>query len=399
MLLAGLLVISRRPDAIMHAQFWAEDGKLFYADVYNRGLAATLTVPQSGYFQELPILAAGLARLVPLAYAPLVMNATAIVVRVLPVGLLLSRRAETISPDLRVRTLLAALYIALPGSAEANANAVNAAWYLAVAAVIILMLRPPTARSARVLDVVILTLCSVTGVFTIVLAPLAFVYRRWRGPSAVSEVKLVILAGGAALQMLAIFVLQYRLPSGFGAAPRVVSPLHATAHGFLQILGTRVIAGPVLGNSASLSTTTEAFLGMIGVIGALIMLRRGSSELKLMIMFGIAMFAVALARPLDTDWAGLLGANGSRYFIIPQLAAVAALVRACIYNRRNAWLIVLASVLLYMCVVTIPREWSYPPFRETGFVRQASRFEHVPPGAQMIFPVEPSGWTMTLVKH
>ncbi|MGH2905043.1 MAG: hypothetical protein ACRDK7_15885 [Solirubrobacteraceae bacterium] len=125
-----MLIVSRRPDAVTHAQFWAEDGKLFYANVYTHGLFATLAVPASGYFQELPILAADIAQLVPLAFAPLVMNSIAITVQVLPVGLLLSRRAETIAPDIRVRSLLAALYIALPGAPESNANVDNALWFL-----------------------------------------------------------------------------------------------------------------------------------------------------------------------------------------------------------------------------------------------------------------------------
>jgi hypothetical protein len=253
MLLAALLIISRRPDAVTHARFWAEDGNLFYADVYNRGLLATLAVPQSGYFQELPTLAAGLARLVPLALAPLLTNSIAIAVRVLPVGLLLSRRAQTISPDIAVRALLATLYIALPGTFESNANIDNALWYLAVAAVIVLMLRPPVRRPARVLDVTILVLCGLTGVFSIALTPLAFAYRRWRGSAAVSRLTLAILTACAAVQLLALLVLQYHLPGGFGARQRVSVPLHPTATGLFQILGLRVIAEPLLGNSVVLS--------------------------------------------------------------------------------------------------------------------------------------------------
>lgn len=399
MLLAAALIVSRRPDAITHAQFWAEDGKIFYADVYNRGLLPTLMVPQSGYFQELPILAAGLARLVALARAPLVANIVAICVRVLPVGLLLSRRAETIAPDVRVRSLLAALYIGLPGTFEANATAVNAMWFLSISVVLVLMLRPSRGGAGRVLDVAILVLCSITGVFVIALAPLAFLYRRWHGPGNVSRVKLAILAAGAALQLLAIFVLQHHLPSGFNAKPRTSSPLHATAPGFFQILGARVIAQPVLGNSIVLGELAGALLGILGVLGALIALRRGSAELRLMIAFGGIMFMLALASPLGGGWPELLELMlGGRYFIIPQFAAVAMLVWAIGYSRHSVWLIPLAAVLLYMCVVTIPREWSYPPFKKRDFSRLASQFERERAGTRMTFPVEP-GWKMTLVKR
>lgn len=399
MLLAGLLVISRRPDAIMHARFWAEDGNLFYADVYNRGLLATLAVPQSGYFQELPTLAAGLARLVPLALAPLVTNSIAIAVRVLPVGLLLSRRAQTISPDIAVRVLLATLYIALPGTFESNANIDNALWYLAVAAVIVLMLRPPMRRPARALDVMILVLCGLTGVFSIALAPLAFAYRRWRGRAAVSRLTLAILTTSAAIQLLALLVLQHHLPNGFGARQRVSVPLHSTVTGLFQILGLRVIAEPLLGNSVVLSAAAAALLGLLGAVGALIALRRGAAELKLMVAFGGALFVMALAHPWGVDWQALtVYPVGSRYFIIPQLAAAATLVWA-IGRTRIPWQALLAGALVYMCLVTIPRDWTYPPFRPTDFAQQASRFERAPPRSHMTFQLEPRGWSMTLVKH
>ena len=280
MLLAGALVVSRRPDAITHAQFWAEDGTLFYTNVYNHGLLATLAVPQSGYFQELPVLAAGIAQLAPLAFAPLVTNSIAIVIRVLPIGLLLSRRAETISPDIRVRALLAALYIGLPGAPESNANVDNALWYLAVAAVIVLMLRPPASRAARLLDVAIVALCSVTGVFSIALAPLAFVYRRRRGAAFVSRLTLAILAVGATTQLLAIFVLEYHLPHGFGAQVRETLPLHATVSGFFQILGVRVIAEPLLGDSVAMNAIPATLLGVLAAGSALAAFRRGTAELS-----------------------------------------------------------------------------------------------------------------------
>lgn len=399
-LLAAALIISRRPDAVTHAQFWAEDGKLFYADVYNHGLLATLVVPQAGYFLELPTLAARIAQIGPLSAGPLVMNSIGIAVRVLPVGLLLSRRAETITPDLRVRALLAALYIALPGSAETNANAVNAAWYLAVAAVLVLMLRAPAGWLGRALDIGILALCSVTGVFVIALAPLAFLYRRWRGAGSVSNTSLAILVAGAALQLLAILVLQHHLPSGFGAAPRPSVALHGDAQLLFEILGLRVFAEPVLGNTAVLAGTTPALLGVLGFTGVAMAFRLGSAELRLMIAFGAATFAMALARPLGTDWPGLVSASSdSRYFVIPQFAAIATLVWACGHNWRNGWIVVFAAAFIYMCVISIPSEWEYPAFGENGFAHQASRFEHARSGTTMTLPIQPAGWSMTLLKH
>ena len=36
-LFACAVVIARRPDAVFHAQFFAEDGRIWFADAYNLG--------------------------------------------------------------------------------------------------------------------------------------------------------------------------------------------------------------------------------------------------------------------------------------------------------------------------------------------------------------------------
>ncbi|MGH7106053.1 MAG: hypothetical protein ACREFT_06060 [Acetobacteraceae bacterium] len=249
------------------------------------------------------------------------------------------------------------------------------------------------------LDIVIVAMCSVTGVFCIALAPLAFLYRRWRGPERVPRSILAILTTGAVIQLLALFVLQYHLPSGFGIVPRPSVPPHATVSGFFQILGAKVIAGGLLGNSVTLSAAAAAILGLLGFVGAMMAFRRENAELRLMLGFGSALFAMALAHPAGIDWPTLMKIPASRYFIIPQLAAAAALVWAIGHNRRSSWHMAFAGILLYICVVTVPLNWRYHPFEENGFAQQAAQFEREPPGAHIEFPLEPGGWSMTLVKH
>lgn len=400
-LLAAGLIVSRRPDAVSNAQFFAEDGKIFFADVYNRGLLATLAVPQSGYFQELPTLAAGLAQLVPLTLAPLVMNLVAIAIRALPVGLLLSARAKTISPDLRVRALLASLYIALPGISEADANVDNALWYLAVAAVIVLMLAPAERTRARLLDGTILVMCALTGVFSIALSPLAFLYRRWRGPQAVPKSTLFILSFGAVLQLSAIFVLQHHLPSGFNAAPRTTLPLHASPSLFLQIIGGRAILPSLLGNSLTFSAPVTLFAGVAGILGATLAFRRGTDELRLFLTFAAMLLLMALAHPQGVNWLGLsTPPHSGRYFLIPELAVAATVVWAAGRERAASLRLAAIAMLLFTCVAIIPSEWSYEPYVGTGFTLTAHRFERLRRGSKAVFYLNPGmPWSMTLIKH
>ncbi len=108
-LLACAVLISRRPDAIFHAQFWAEDGHVLIADAYNFGWWQALFQVHTGYYQTLPRLGAALALLVPLTVAPLVLNSIAIVIQALPASLLLLPRFAPWG-SLRFRAMLAGMY-------------------------------------------------------------------------------------------------------------------------------------------------------------------------------------------------------------------------------------------------------------------------------------------------
>lgn len=68
---AFILIVSRRPSSLTNPQFWAEDGRNWYADAFNHGILYSLTTPEAGYFQTFSRLTAIASLSVPLAYAPL----------------------------------------------------------------------------------------------------------------------------------------------------------------------------------------------------------------------------------------------------------------------------------------------------------------------------------------
>src|SRR5512138_574463 len=113
-LLAGTAIVvslfTRRPDALLHAQFWAEDGKYFYAYAYEYGCRSILFT-QLGYFLTLQRLVALVSLLVPLRIAPLIMNAVAIVIQALPPTFLLTRRFALVA-TVPARVFMAFLLLA-----------------------------------------------------------------------------------------------------------------------------------------------------------------------------------------------------------------------------------------------------------------------------------------------
>src|SRR6202041_1206329 len=106
--LGWIVVISRRPDAILTPQFWAEDGFIWYGDAYAEGLRSLLH-PDSGYLQSLPRFIALAVQPLPLLWAPVVFNTVAITIQVLPAAILVSPRFR--SQNLPGRALLALLYL------------------------------------------------------------------------------------------------------------------------------------------------------------------------------------------------------------------------------------------------------------------------------------------------
>ncbi len=79
--IAFTIIISRRPDALLNAQFWAEDGQIWYANAYNQGILHSLFSPFNGYFQTTSRLTAALTQLFPLAWAPLIFGSGKYVVK------------------------------------------------------------------------------------------------------------------------------------------------------------------------------------------------------------------------------------------------------------------------------------------------------------------------------
>ncbi len=139
-LLAAILLL-RKPASLLHPQFWAEDGTLFFQDAFNHGFWPTILQPASGYLHSLPRLVAGFSLLFPLEQAPLVFNLSAFAVQLVPAFYLLSSRMARHIPSFFARAVAALLYIALPASYETHANLTNSHWHLALIAVCILVAR------------------------------------------------------------------------------------------------------------------------------------------------------------------------------------------------------------------------------------------------------------------
>jgi len=394
---AFLLVCSRRPDAILNAQFYAEDGRVWYLDAYNLGLHSLL-MPQGAYLQTLSRTIALIALLFPLSLAPLVMNLCAIVVQILPVNIFLSSRFSDI--PLKTRLLGSLLYLAVPNAAEIHANITNAHWHLALAACLVLLARPASGRGWRIFDGAVLVLTSVSSPLGMLLVPVAAAlwWKRRQGWSALS---LALLVPGALVAGL-IALLSHE---------RQVAPNGATFSRFAAILGRQVFLSSLLGRNTQdwllqLGDLhlVEVIATVVGLAVMLYALRYGQTELRLFILFAFTVLALGLVSPLagtpdcpQWEWLCVPGC-GNRYYFLLMLAFLASLLWMASRRASPRALRSFAVVLLLLLPIGVYQDWNYPPFSDLDFSQYAAQFEQAPAGTKIVIPINP-GWSMELTKH
>ena len=397
---AYILVVTRRPDAVFHAQFWNEDGHVWFADAYNLGWWHALFRAQDGYFQTFPRLAAALALLVPLAFAPLVLNLIAISVQALPVSLLLSSRSS-VWGSLRFRALLAVLYLASPSCFELDGNITHSQWLLALCAFLLLAASPPSRIAGRLFDISILLLCGLTGPFCILLTPIAIVLAwkhrdrwRWVGAGLLSVTCLLqawsLLSGGLAS----------RPHVALGASPTMLARVLAGQLYLGTFLGSNPIAAlPGAGSSIVLTSIAAA-----GTIFVAICFLKSSWEMRLFLLFSAAILAGGLVAPTsgqlaETDrwWLELQYGAGARYWFFPNLA-LAWLILYCTQSRTQ---VLRAASVILLCLLCfgIALRWEIPAFRDAHFAKYARSFESAPTGTVVTIPESTPGWNLVLIKR
>jgi hypothetical protein len=396
-LAAFIIVVSRRPDAVLNAQFYAEDGAAFFLDAYNLGIHSLL-VPQASYLRTLTRLIALLSLLVPFSFAPLVMNLCGITVQILPVNIFLSSRFSQIPMHLRL--LASFLYLALPNTYEIDATITNVQWHLALLACLLLVARPATGWGWHIFDGIFLVLTSLDGPLGIVLLPMA-VALWWKRRNAWTRMNVALLAPGAFIQVLSILLTWHS---------RLVAPIGANFTRLITILERQIFLPSLLGLSTTSRLLGENPLSVVEVIATLLALalwlyaiRDAPVDLKLFILFGLTAFALCLARPLAgpasrPQWAWLcVPGAGNRYYFFPMLSFLAPLVwmAAGASHRKVRYL---GVALLLLLPVGIYQDWSYPEYKNLDFKKYAAEFEHAPPGTRMSIPINPD-WMLNVTKR
>jgi hypothetical protein len=329
----AVVLFARRPDLLTNAQFFAEDGEVFFRDALLNGLAS-LPAPYAGYHHFVPraialLFAALPAVLQPAFYAWLSIASAAACCA------LLAPLLRGVIPDAGLRACAALGVAAAIPSNEIIGSVASLQWYLHLPILVAALVALP-ARAQLIARIAAVVVGATTPQGLIVAPVAAFLW--WRRRPGHDPWVATSYAGASLLNVVT-------------SPPESV--VRATAHA-AEAVGTvlafRVGDSLVLGKQAAemlAATATGAgiALGLILIAGLLVALawRRGASA---------AVFAYAIVAPValvlatrsfdatDSSGYGFFGAD--RYFIAPcagvvvAVAALASTIRAPLLARAAA---------------------------------------------------------------
>ena len=386
-------IFSRLPGTLLHAQFFAEDGWVWYQQAYNLGWLPALHISQAGYLQTLPRLVAGVTLLFPMQWAPLIMNLAGAVVQALPVTALLSRRCTTWGP-LPVRMLMSVIYIAMPNAPEVHIVLTNAMWHLAVLQALLAFSVPPLSWRGRVSDLILFAIGSVSGPFSMLLLPAVAAYY-WVRRQRWTLVILSIMSLGVSIQIFSL------VRSVRHAA---LAPLGATPLSLLRIVAGRVFFDSMMGSGDSyLSISMLTAIAIGGFIVFAWGWRSAPLPERLYAAFAIMALAASLKDPLlpgsRPRWEMLADVAGIRYWFLPSLMFLWLAAWAA-YGGRTRIVRCTGGAVLLLSMIGVARKWTYPPWPDGHFQEDVERFKTLKPGEHMTFSVyDPVNRKMELVKR
>lgn len=388
-----LAIAFKSNDALTTPQFWAEDGKDFFAAQYAQWLPHVFT-PYAGYLHAIPRLVAWMANFTSPVRAPLIYNLSAIVMSAAGLAFVLGRLRHVLPLSLMLATILV-----LPTSGEIFGNLTNVQWFLQLVLPVACLTTAPRLRGwrAHAGDMVLL-LVALTGPFSLITSCLVvglwlsswldrrFAIGAFGGHlgtwSALSDRRAIaIVATGGLAQLVTLLTHPMPFP---GDAP---TPIRLLKIGLFDLIPSHVFGFDFLTNG------TCALLYVV-IVGTLIFGRRMKGEHRMTIL-ALLLFTVvgALSGMAKTatiaDHYELTFAD--RYFhalrIVFWWAAFAAIASATAYRRKDVCAIVL--VCIAMVALSNPGHMRRDPMPDFQWKAHARELQKTGPHA---IPIPPGWW-------
>jgi len=412
--IAGILVIFlREPLFFLEPRLWAEEGTHYYAYAYHYSQGSLwykgLLNVQRGYFALWPNVASTVAaNLVPVEHAPLVTTLMALLIQLIPLGLIIWSNAEFwASPLKKITGML--IYLLTPLSGEIWLNTINSQFYLALAAILILIEPAENEGQRKWAYRLLLGMAGLTGPVSSILVPV-YILLAWLAKERERAIQAIILGVCAIIQVGLLIsssasdkTIGMRLVDGrlyllmFSMWTQSIGLLLGGKY-WMGKLASWIIVGYEGGNIIlvvmwiGLSILTVALFWWLSV-------RLSVRERVIFLGSYSLMLGISYVGSLTGDKLELIvPGTGVRYFWVPNVI-FGFLLMANVLNWANGKLRVwLCAIMLLIVLVlggisynaTLIASWEWPQWRTEIALWQADP-EHK-------IKIWPPGWEITLLK-
>lgn len=310
------ILILRRPETLTQAEFWNEDGQVFYVGSFFGTPFEQFSRSYAGYLHAVPRVVAWLERLVDTSIAPFVGNGIALLVVAGIASWIASDRLAAALPSRPSRIALAAQFVLLPGSWETLGSTTLVQFYLGIFLVLASLTASPTRRWVQAAEIGALVLAGLSGPFSILFAPL-YVARAWLRRDRWTLTTAVVVGSCGAIQAVAVLLgdRSPEVPTAVGAAGLLVARAWSSVIGdFWLSAAIQARPSPAL---VAVATGMLAWL-VVALIGRLTMQVRATIAFAAIVSVVAALTGREASFPDSTYLA-------SRYFLIPTFLVALAL--------------------------------------------------------------------------
>jgi len=372
---ATLVLLVRKPQALLLPQFWAEDACVFFREALLLGPSSLLHT-YSGYLHLLPRLIALAGTLLPFELVPLFYNLSALAVLLAVAAHFLGSRFEG-----RHSVWLLLVSVLVFHDGECFLCLTNLQWVVAPYLILFCFRRPPATRIELLLDSLVVVLLGLSGPFVIFCLPF-FLIRAIRSRSALLRIWCGVAGLTAAVQL-------YFLGS---RGEQLGGSSFTSFHALFDLLVAR-FARCFLLPLASADYLGRSF--QIGVFAFLlcylVVLLAGRTEHRFfygaVLGFAVMETAAALSKLAPIVEALSSFGRGERYFYFSYVLLGWVLVQALADRRkavaRTACLLLALSLGVSLAHFRAP-DW--PDLDWRGYAKLLRTHDH------FIVPVNPPGW-------
>ncbi|HUC89530.1 MAG TPA: hypothetical protein VMR45_01905 [Patescibacteria group bacterium] len=394
---ALLVFFFRRPDAILNAQFWAEDAKWFSEVVNTNNSLLNFIHPYSGYLTTIERLVGWIAGFFPLQISPLIYNLSALSIQALVLVYLWSKRADFVSKEMKV--LLSFAYVCLPYTEEIHANITNSQWYLAILLFLLMFIKESSNVYVKYIDRFIILVASLSGPYSIFLMPI-LIFESLRKKKILT--KYYIVAAAAVIQLLCLALTRNAQGANIGYSVTF----------FFQIIGGQVFGSGLFGTEAWTFFMSKPWIAPVaGVLGIEMMIYvfiKASYVMRYYIaycsmVFGAALVSVIYLPPNMSWWYYFTTeAFGGRYYMLIHTAVFVTLGWLLLTKTKvNILLRIAAGIILALSfAIGVPRDFEYRPYKDFEYKAYTQEYYKLKRGESLNIPVNPGeGWQATIYKN